>query len=802
MLLALGVALPSFAGEARPYDVAPFESWVRVLDLPAPPASNEKDDSGTVYLLSDEQVRVSAKDEVSRFIRFARHFRTASSVEQGAQIFITFDPAYEQLVLHGVWRHRAGVKASILEHAEVKVIQKEQDLGRNLIDGRLTATVFARDIRVGDTLEYAYTVHGSNPVFQGAFAHGFTAGYAVPVSRWHRRVLWESGRKLIIENHGNVSSGVSRTGSSPQELIWSAENLQPLQYDDATPIWFDETPWIQLSTSPDWSSVVEWALKLFTVTGTSDALEREVKRIQAEHVEGADRFRAALTFVQNEVRYLGMELGPHSHRPHSPALVLERRFGDCKDKALLLVTMLRRLGLEAEPALVNTTLRRSLDAWRPTHAAFDHVIVRARLDGKTWWVDPTRVDEHGPLESLQPPPFERALVVAPGQSALTTIPSRELTEASIVVDEHFVGTDGSSPGTLTVTTTYRGQRAERARQRLERSPPKEFARELLNFYAHTDPDIRSTKDLEIGDDRAANVLTLVEHYALPRFHNGERRDVKAHLILSSLEEPTIYQRTAPFAVSHPVHLVHRIRLTTPGGVEVTPERDTKTGPAATFTWSSKTQGDDLLLEYEYVSTADFVGAADIQKHRKFVTEVRDNIGYWVDLNGAPQRSMRRGSGSILGLLSTLGFVALAVVLIFVWTPRRIWHAVRLRRRRSKFSAKFKEAEGESASSALALASTQDLPLACAGLRCACGRRGLEVIRHEPVVLGGTACLVARTRCPACSAERSVYFQPPGIKGGVARATEPPARVSHPEHGEPERACSLCLPHVVRQHRNG
>ena len=43
MLLALGVGLPSLAGEVRPYEVAPFESWIRVLDVPAPPAANEKE---------------------------------------------------------------------------------------------------------------------------------------------------------------------------------------------------------------------------------------------------------------------------------------------------------------------------------------------------------------------------------------------------------------------------------------------------------------------------------------------------------------------------------------------------------------------------------------------------------------------------------------------------------------------------------------------------------------------------------------------------------------------------------------
>src|SRR5207248_3294814 len=100
--------------------------------------------------------------------------------------------------------------------------------------------------------------------------------------------------------------------------------------------------------------------------------------------EGADepaRALPALRFVQDDVRYLGIEIGPSSHRPHPPAAVLDQRFGDCKDKSLLLVTLLRALGVEAWPVLLHTSLGRALDEWLPTAVAFNHVVVLARVGG-------------------------------------------------------------------------------------------------------------------------------------------------------------------------------------------------------------------------------------------------------------------------------------------------------------------------------------------------------------------------------------------------------------------------------------
>ena len=111
----------------------------------------------------------------------------------------------------------------------------------------------------------------------------------------------------------------------------------------------------------------------------------------------ADKAAAILQFVQQEVRYLGMELGAGSYRPSPPAVVLARRFGDCKDKALLFCTLMQAAGLTAYPALLDTDWRDTIDGWLPSPNAFDHVVACIPQADVYLWVDPTLTYQQGDL---------------------------------------------------------------------------------------------------------------------------------------------------------------------------------------------------------------------------------------------------------------------------------------------------------------------------------------------------------------------------------------------------------------------
>ena len=69
---------------------------------------------------------------------------------------------------------------------------------------------------------------------------------------------------------------------------------------------------------------------------------------------------SALHFVQDEVRYMGIEMGVNSHKPHAPDAVFAQRFGDCKDKTYLFCTLLQGMNIPAYPVLVNTGFKQRL----------------------------------------------------------------------------------------------------------------------------------------------------------------------------------------------------------------------------------------------------------------------------------------------------------------------------------------------------------------------------------------------------------------------------------------------------------
>src|SRR5262249_2137138 len=219
---------------------------------------------------------------------------------------------------------------------------------------------------------------------------------------------------------------------------------------------------------------------------------------------------AAIRFVQDDVRYLGIEMGRGSHEPRQPHATLVQRYGDCKDKAFLLGLLLERLGIEAHPALVNTKLRHRLDEFLPSPFLFDHVITQV-VDGKqTYWIDPTIAAQGGTLQTIDTPNDERALVVDARTRSLTPIVIGS--RAGTFVDETY--NVSGDDATLEVTSTYRGRDADDLRGDLSDLTPAEYAKERINLFAADHPHIERAAAPAITDDRNHNVIVVRERYVV------------------------------------------------------------------------------------------------------------------------------------------------------------------------------------------------------------------------------------------------------------------------------------------------
>src|SRR5690606_35208309 len=248
------------------------------------------------------------------------------------------------------------------------------------------------------------------------------------------------------------------------------------------------------------------------------SIETEIKRIASTETSDEGRLLAALRFVQGEIRYLGVEVGPGSHAPNPPDQVLARRFGDCKDKTLLTITLLDRLGIEAHPALVNTSKRRALEQRMPHPGQFDHVLVQAKLGGRTLWLDPTRATQNADLAHLVQADFDLALIVDGSGKGLVSMSEGRQPVPVRLVKATFDARGGlDKPVPFTVTTTLEGERAESMRNTLATTSFEEMQKSYLNFYAGYYSGLHIAKPMEVKDDERNNRIVTVEHYQIPEF---------------------------------------------------------------------------------------------------------------------------------------------------------------------------------------------------------------------------------------------------------------------------------------------
>lgn len=766
LLVLLSLALGPTAS-ANSFDVQPPPAWVRPLSLEAKALAPTGESHGGVYYpLVDLQTRVSART-VERYSHYTRQIVTEAGISDAAEVSMGFDPSFERLTIHGVWLHRAGEQLDVFEPAAVKVIQQEHELAQRLYNGTLSALLFVRDVRVGDTLEYAYTVEGRNPVFGDSFSGGLYTGHDTPVGHMFQRLLWPAGRTLHLKNHGaDLAPAVKELGAE-REFVWEQRDVPALDVDDALPSWYVPWPSVQFTEYTSWRDVALWALPLYQTPSPLPAgLAREVARLRAENPTPQARLLAALRFVQDQVRYLGLELGPNSHRPHAPEEVLAQRFGDCKDKSLLLVTLLRGLGLEARTALVNTQLRHTLDSRLPSPGAFDHVIVQALLDGQEYWMDPTATQQRGPLSEQRTQPYGRALVIDASTDALTSIPAPESPEPTVEVEEHYVEGEGGTGTRLTVQTRWRGEHANDMRRIFATTALKDLEREYLNSYARTDPDIRSTAPLQMTDDPEHNVVTLVERYVIDAFWTDGQRDFDGSSVLAQVKRPRIARRTMPLAVEHPVHLLHRVRfeMTEPLAVQG-PSLGQVDGPASHFEYDYRLEegGRRMLLDYRYRSLADAVQPAQLAAHLKALDETKAHLGFQVSRpsGGRDSHSFTEWWPFFVGMLGVGGFF-----LFLGSNPRARLAELRARRRKRDFSRKFEQVPGESPAHAIPVASEAEVLAGVARLRCECGSSGAAGAsppRTEEFVLGDQRLMLAKWTCAKCGRDRRAYFAQVGSR---------------------------------------
>ncbi|WP_165371588.1 DUF3857 domain-containing protein [Pseudolysobacter antarcticus] len=573
----------AFRWESRP-------AWVEPAPAVVPDADLLKRADPLYYALRDTQFLVDAAPAL--YVHQLLVANETSALSQLGQFEIDLVPAWQQLRLHAIHILRDGKSIDKQASTQIRFLERELGLEHGMYTGQVTASLLIDDVRVGDALDIEFTKLGRNPVFPDRFADA--ASWDLPTPTRLRRVVLKSpqSHKIQMRLFGPESlpepKPQRRKDGSLDVLVFEGRDLVAAHPSGYYPAEYSPLRWIEFSEYRDWNEAAAWAAGLFKTT-IPDASVVELANTLKSQAGAEARALAALQYVQREIRYFSISLGESSHRPSAPAVTLQRRYGDCKDKAALLIALLKELGIDAQPVLVPSQPGQSLGQKLPSPEHFDHVIVRAVVAGHEYFLDPTVPEQRGRLDAIYSwHEGVDVLIVAADTRQPTHLPTRKVDAAQFEMVEKMNIAAFDQPITLSIDAIARGQFADLVRQSLKQSTTEERTRESLAQITKRYEGAVVVGSQNVQDDSEKNVIIVSATYQLPAKAISDKNGLRfvkfrPTPIFGHLPIPEADRKVAMRISSLPQHYRYEFQLTAPTSVAEARDPQTKTIGKSYFT---------------------------------------------------------------------------------------------------------------------------------------------------------------------------------------------------------------------------
>ena len=438
----------------------------------------------------------------------------------------------------------------------------------------------------GSLVGYEIIIQGHTPIS----GRRFRMEDEIPVRVSELHVSVPSGSLRWFVNHPERVGVISQ---SPNGAAFRSENRPAIPDESDAPPFSSLAAEVFVNYDPKGPSALQsWEEAGHSYHALFDNGEKpeteiaaQVETLSSHEPDVLSRIDALYTYVSRQIRYVAIEIGVGGYQPHLPADVYKNKYGDCKDKASLLISMLGKIGLRGYPALVGTRGDVEADPMAPTLATFDHMIVALPVPAnlrpameklpaydsrnQILWMDPTsEFDPLGQLPEMDQGVF--ALIAYPDHGDLQRIPEPKPDQngSEFAVRIHLLP-DGT--GTAEVEAKYFGvSNANRHvfyRGRSQSEILKGFEERVTRYASQTAFRKASIGGTDDNRQQITEAFSFAGNFATAS--SGDSWFFQP-LILSGIAVPEVgpRPRQLPLDVGAPFHVKIDYRLELPQGMRV------------------------------------------------------------------------------------------------------------------------------------------------------------------------------------------------------------------------------------------
>jgi hypothetical protein len=395
----LACAPPAAAGGDAP-------QWMHALVNAPLPAHDDKTDA--VLLYSEKTVTVLSTDKIRTVVHEAYKILRPNGREYGT-VGVSFYPHRKITGLRG-WCIPAQGKDYEVKDKEAVEVSLPMVQGSELISDVKYKLLQIPAPVPGNIVGYEYEIEEQPFVLQDVW--DFQEESPVRESRYSLQLPsgWEYKASWL--NYPEVKPTQAGSG----QWQWAVNDLKAIRKEDDMPPMTGVAGQMIVSFFPpggpgahgfaSWQEMGNWYRNL--TTGRFDAsadIKQRVTALTAPAATQVGKMRALAQFLQQDIRYVAIELGIGGWQPHPAADVFMHRYGDCKDKATLMGSMLREIGVDSYYVPINMT-RGSVTPEVPAHVGgFNHVIIAIKL--------PAGVTDPSLIATMQHPTLGKLLFFDP-----------------------------------------------------------------------------------------------------------------------------------------------------------------------------------------------------------------------------------------------------------------------------------------------------------------------------------------------------------------------------------------------------
>lgn len=390
-------------------------------------------DEPYVFLRSERTVELRKDFTTLTTTRFVARIQKDGAKDMG-EISVDYDKSRE--VVKDIQAFTITPGGEKLQSREIQDLALKK--GYAVYSDERTKLITMPHVVVGSVIDWQVAVETTKPVIEKNFYDMISLSSAVPVKVQKYTMVAPKDMKLHFKYINTDRKPIVTYSKDNVIYTWEISDIDKIEFEEYMPPWEEVYETVAISTLDSWEEMSIWAWNLFSKNlRLSDEMKKKANEITKGKKLLSDKVQAIIEYIQDDFRYVAMNMDFHSYEPHPSDQMFSNKYGDCKDYTLMGMAMLSEIGVKAYPVLFPSSTVFKKEGLLPMPTYFNHAIIFFEIDGKKYYYD---LLHKGYYFYEIPAALSKRTVLVVNEKGgfFSTIPLMDESEVVTITEEHAV----------------------------------------------------------------------------------------------------------------------------------------------------------------------------------------------------------------------------------------------------------------------------------------------------------------------------------------------------------------------------